>query len=276
MKQQVIDFLNSKAHHNDFAGDLAQNLVFASYGGSQLHGTNEKDSDFDIRAVSVLNDDYILGLKHFEHYKPKSGEGGITSAGDLDVEVFHYDSFIKRVHAGEANTVEMIHAPKNKIIFMDKIFEPIMDHKDLFFSKQLVRHYKGLIFRHHNQAQANPKKLQKPEKIARIMKYGYETKEVMKCILFLRITIEFLETGVLNLYREDRNELLGFKNGDFATFKEADTYIQELVKKRDELYLTSRIPDMPDFDKLNAFMKEYQFMILQHIGIVPNTSIYQR
>ena len=101
MYKRVIQFLESKSDHNHFAKHLPTNLIFMSYGGSNLHKTNEKNSDFDIRCTAALSDDYILGLYKFDHTKVNNGTKGITTSEDLDVEVFHYDSMVKRLYSGE-------------------------------------------------------------------------------------------------------------------------------------------------------------------------------
>lgn len=268
MKQQVIDFLETKKEDNDFTKDLPHSLVAGFYGGSRLHGTNRDESDYDIRTVSILNEDYILGLKEFDHYKTNNGSQGITHAGDLDVEVFHYDSFIKRAKNGEVNAVEMLFAPKDKIIFADAIFQPVLDKKDLFFSKQLVRHYKGMVYRHVQEATPKLEKLKKEERIQRVQTHGYDTKEIMKAIMYGRIMNEFLEAGELNLHRHDREELLQILNGGFSNLEEAKEHIRILLDKQGALMETSLIPEYPDFDKLNAFTKEYNRTILSYIGVL--------
>ena len=250
MKEQLIAFLESRSHHNEFSKDLAHNLIVGTYGGSYLHGTNEKNSDFDLRAVAVLNEDYILGLREFEHTKLNGGTNGITTAEDLDVEVFHYDSFIRRVIAGEVNTIEMLYAPKDKIFFMEALFRLLHDHRHLFFSKNLLRHYKGLVYRHVQQAQAKVERLKKPEKIERILKYSYDTKEIMKAVMYLLIQIEFLKTGELNLFRHDAKMLLELKHGGIATIQEALAYVDQLIKERDAAFETSKVPDKPPIDRI--------------------------
>ena len=262
MREKLIQFIKEKDPK------LANHIVFASYGGSHLHGTNGEGSDYDLRAVAVMDEDYILGIHEFDMSKFDSGSQGLTSAGDLDAEIYHYDSFIKRIVSGEANVVDMLYAPKEKIIMMEPIFRPVWEHRNLFLSKNLLRHYKGLIFRHYQQAQSDIKKLKKPEKIQRIEKYGYDTKEIMKTVMYLRISIEFLDTHQLNLFREDREELLQMKEGALGSFEEADKYIQELIKKRDIAHEKSILPKQPDRKRINEFMKEYRRLILHHIGVI--------
>lgn len=267
MKERFLTFLESKANHNDFAKDLPSSIIYIVEGGSRLYRTNGPDSDYDMRGVSIMNEDYILGLKAFEHTKLNGGKEGITTAGDMDAEVFHYDSYIQRIRNGEVIPVEMLHAPKENIIFMDEGYKMIHDNRHLFFSKNLIRHYKGLIFRHLQQMEANIKKVKKPEKIHRIETYGYETKDFMKAVLFSRICNEFLVSGELNYARHDAKELLELKNGACKTVEEAKQYVQSLLKERDALMETSTIPNQPAFEPLNVFMKELNHYVLKRIGV---------
>lgn len=268
MKEQFLAFLESKADNNEFAKDLPSSIIYIVQGGSRMHKTNGPDSDYDMRAMTIMDENYILGLKKFEHTKLNGGKEGITSAGDMDAEVFHYDAYINRVINGEVVAVEMMFAPKESIVFMDEAYQMIYDNRHLFHSKNLLRHYKGLVFRHMQQMKADIKKLKKPEKIKRVETYGYETKDFMKAVLYLRICIEFLETGELNYARGDAKELLEMKAGACKTVEEAERYVKSLINKRDILLETSTVPAKPNFKALNTFMKEYNRYVLQRIGVL--------
>jgi len=268
MRATIESFLKQKAMESGKL-DLSSSLIFSSYGGSHLAGTNGVQSDIDVRAVNLLSDDYLIGINSFEHDKLTSGKNGITHQGDLDVEVYHCFPFIHRLMNGETNTVEMAFAPKEKIIFVEDIFQPVLDNLDLFVSKNLIHHYRGLIFRHLNQAQSSPDKVKKEERRQRILTYSYDTKEVMKAIMYLRIGIEFLRTGILRFHRtEDFKELIQFKNGAFLTFEEANKYIQELLVIFNRELQTSKLPKTYNHDAVNHFVKEYHLTVFKQLGIV--------
>lgn len=83
-------------------------------------------------------------------------------------------------------------------------------------------------------------------------KYGYDSKHALHLVRLLRQGIEILESGKLEVYRSDREELLSIRNGAWSYDKLIE-YADKCEKKAIELYNTSKLPKTPNrafIDKL--------------------------
>lgn len=75
-------------------------------------------------------------------------------------------------------------------------------------------------------------------------KYGYDTKHAMHLVRLMRMGLEVLERGEVNVFRPDREELLAIRNGAWE-YEKVEAYAEECDKKMDELYKTSFLPKVP-------------------------------
>ena len=265
MREQIKSFLLEHHHYNEHMTNLSTSLVFNAYGGSRLHGLAEHDADHDIRCIAILNENYVYGLHRFEHLKMNNGEKGMTKGGDFDVEIFHYDAFFHRLLRGETTVIEMLFAPKQAVHFVDPIWEPVLAHRHLFQTTHAVHHYRGLIHKHFNTAQRKHfKKESKQELVAR---FGYETKELMKAILFIRIVKEFYLNGEFHFIRnEDKKELLDIKHGNLGSFREAEKFYEEELAQMKNAREMTKLPEYPDINAVNAFYIPFHKKILSYVS----------
>jgi len=83
-------------------------------------------------------------------------------------------------------------------------------------------------------------------------KYGFDAKHALHLVRLLRQGIEILKTETLEVYRQDREELLAIRNGAW-TFEELKDYFNRCEKELHDLYATTSLPNTPDLkfiDKL--------------------------
>lgn len=77
-------------------------------------------------------------------------------------------------------------------------------------------------------------------------KFGHDTKHAMHLVRLLRIGVEALEDGVINVRRPDAEELLSIRNGAW-TYEEVVEYAEEMDNKiRNVLYPTTQLRKKPD------------------------------
>ncbi|MGH3087237.1 MAG: DNA polymerase beta superfamily protein [Rubrobacteraceae bacterium] len=80
---------------------------------------------------------------------------------------------------------------------------------------------------------------------ALVEKHGHDVKNSAHLIRLLRMSIEFLETGELQVHRPDADELIAIKRGEWSlerTRREAE----RLFVKAEEAYENSQLPEKPD------------------------------
>jgi hypothetical protein len=81
-------------------------------------------------------------------------------------------------------------------------------------------------------------------------KYGYDTKNAAHLIRLLRMGMEFLKDGELNVTREDASQLLEIKRGEW-TLEQVKAEAERGFNLAEQAYLASNLPKYPDVDKIN-------------------------
>lgn len=84
-------------------------------------------------------------------------------------------------------------------------------------------------------------------------KYGYDTKHAAHLVRLIRMCIEILETGVINVDRTgiDAEELKEIRYGSWE-YDKLEEYANDMDKRADELYKTSTLKRSPDMAKIKA------------------------
>lgn len=96
-------------------------------------------------------------------------------------------------------------------------------------------------------------KTRNPARAALEEKFGYDTKHGMHLLRLMRMAKEILETGIVNVKRSDRHELLLVRYG----VRSYDSLIEEaerLERECDQLYITSSLKKEPDRKELNKLI----------------------
>ncbi len=86
-------------------------------------------------------------------------------------------------------------------------------------------------------------------------KYKYDTKHAMHLVRLMRMGMEILETGKVNVYRPDREELLAIRNGAW-TYEQVEEYAESCDDRMDELYKLSELPRQPKRKEIDKLCQE--------------------
>lgn len=78
----------------------------------------------------------------------------------------------------------------------------------------------------------------------------YDSKNMTHCVRLLKMAIELLRDGEVNVYRKDREELLKIRNGE-KSYKEIMKYVNELNDELNEVKKTTKLPDSFNIEALN-------------------------
>ena len=90
---------------------------------------------------------------------------------------------------------------------------------------------------------------------ALVDKYGYDCKNAAHCIRLLKMGMEFLVEGRLNVFREDAPKLLEIKRGGWS-LEEVKAEAKKLFGLADEAYVRSTLPNEPNYDAVNKLVIE--------------------
>lgn len=86
-------------------------------------------------------------------------------------------------------------------------------------------------------------------------RFGYDTKHAMHLVRLMRMCREILTTGVVQVRRPDREELLAIRAGAW-TYDALIAWAEAEDRALDALYATSPLPRTPDREKLDALCLE--------------------
>jgi hypothetical protein len=90
-------------------------------------------------------------------------------------------------------------------------------------------------------------------------KYGYDVKHSMHLVRLLRMGIEILETGKVNVKRPDAEELIHIRNGGW-TYDALVEYAESMQRRIDDVYKVTKLPRTVNHVKLND---EYHKMLIK-------------
>jgi predicted nucleotidyltransferase len=88
-------------------------------------------------------------------------------------------------------------------------------------------------------------------------KVGYDSKNASHLIRLGRSGLELLESGKMKVYRDDAEELLAIRRGQYS-YEEIVQMSQELEAKSDEIYRSQKspLPKTADMEKINQFSSD--------------------
>ena len=101
----------------------------------------------------------------------------------------------------------------------------------------------------------NWKKNRNPARHELEIKCGFDAKHASHLIRLQRMGYEIISEGKVIVKRPDREELLNIKNGGWSYDKVIE-YSNEMNKKLDEAYKTTKLPKKVNYDKINELYQK--------------------
>lgn len=114
----------------------------------------------------------------------------------------------------------------------------------------LQREQKYITAKKHFDSYTQWKKSRNKKRAVLEEKYGYDPKHAMHLIRLMRLGVEILETGKVNVFRPDREELIAIRNGAW-TYDQVEEYAESMENKIINLYETSHLPHKPNYKFIN-------------------------
>ncbi len=93
--------------------------------------------------------------------------------------------------------------------------------------------------------------------------YGYDTKHAMHLVRLIRMAKEILTEKTVKVYRPDREELLGIRNGSLS-FDDVVKMTENVDQELDDLYLKTDLRKKPDHEGIAELYRE---VAEEHYGI---------
>jgi hypothetical protein len=86
-----------------------------------------------------------------------------------------------------------------------------------------------------------------------VEKFGFDTKNMSHCVRLMRMGIEFLSTGQLNVMRNDNQNLIDIKRGMY-TLDQLKAESERLFQLADLALVNSKLPDRVDRDRAEKLL----------------------
>ena len=240
------------------------NMVLLGYRGSIAHNMYVPNTDpnsiddIDLMGVYMAPVDHYIGLKRTRETIEKFID-------QWDVVCYEYKNFVKLLLNSNPNVLSLLWIKDNYYIEKHDYGKILIENRDLFVSKKVYHSFTGYA---HGQLKRmthlSTEGYMGEKRKALVEKYGYDCKNAAHCIRLLKMGIEFLTEGSLNVFREDASWLLEIKRGLWKledVKKESD----RLFALADEAYVRSSLPSKPEYDKVNDLLKSvlYNYINIQ-------------
>lgn len=217
--------------------------------GSLAHGmhvpSEDPDSidDRDFMGVLVAPREHYIGLTPWGSKGTKE-----TFIGDLDLVEYELRKFIGLLLKGNPNVISLLWLREDQYPLLRSGGRRLLENRELFLSKDMFHCFAGYAneqLKKMGKFERRGFRGKKREEL--ITRYGYDTKNAAHCLRLLRMCIETLETGVVNVDRTgiDAEELLAVKRGAWSQ----DRVISEarsLQERAKDAFKRSQLPPQPD------------------------------
>lgn len=222
-------------------------LVLYGYRGSITHGTYipPKDphsiEDKDTIGIYIDSIDNYFGV-------PKNRNRGVVEWfwGEYDIVCYEIRKMFSLLLKCNPNVMSLLWLEDKHYIKKKPIGQRIIDNRHLFVSKLAHKAFTGYAYGQLKRMESHTKDgYMGAKRKALVDKYGYDCKNAGHLIRLLRMGIEFLSTGELNIHRQEAPMLIDIKCGKW-TLEQVKTEAQKLFNLSDEAFIRSKLPDKPN------------------------------
>ncbi len=128
---RVFEKINSSTY--DFLrnnSDLV-NINYLVLSGSYGYGTNNENSDIDLRGVLVEDRKYLYGLKTYEQFEDK----------ESDTVIYSLKKFVRLCCEANPNTIELLGVDEEAIVKIDETGKFMRENPEMFLSKKVIKSF---------------------------------------------------------------------------------------------------------------------------------------
>lgn len=126
LNSKEYDFLRTDEH-------LGNKVILLGLTGSYSYGTNNDESDIDIRGVALNRKSDLIGMTSFEQYVDDR----------TDTTVYGFNKIITLLLSCNPNTIELLGLNKEHYIYLSDIGQELLYNKKLFLSKRAIQSFGG-------------------------------------------------------------------------------------------------------------------------------------
>lgn len=240
--------------------EFADKSILMGYRGSQAHGTWRPPTDptsiddIDIMAVIVHPKEAYLGFGRQETYERKETD---PSTGILwDIVVYDLRHFVRLLVKQNPNVLSMLWLRPNDYAKITTAGQALIYNRGIFISKEAHKSFTGYAYSQLHKMTNNACEGYMGAKRKKLVeKFGFDVKNASHLIRLLKMNIEYLSTGQLNVMREDNTYLVDIKQGKYS-LDEIKSESDRLFRLSEEALIRSSLPDRVDVEKAENLLVE--------------------
>lgn len=120
------NFLQSNEH-------LGRHIILLGLAGSYSYGTNNDESDIDLRGVMLNRKTDLIGLTAYEQYVDEH----------TDTTIYTFNKMISLLLSCNPNTIELLGLNSEHYLYLSDIGKSLIDHSHLFLTKRAIQSFGG-------------------------------------------------------------------------------------------------------------------------------------
>lgn len=220
--------MNENPKATKWYAEFAQQSILLGYRGSQAHGTYRPNTDpnstddIDIMGVIIHPKEAYLGFGRQETFE--------RFEDPWDIVCYDIKHFVRLLCKQNPNVLALLWLRPNDYMKVTPMGQLLIENRNLFTSKEAYKSFTGYAYSQLHKMEHNAHLGYMGDKRKKLVeKFGYDTKNASHLIRLLKMGIEFLATGELNVMREDNTYLVEIKNG---------VYPLEYIKKEAQRLFT--------------------------------------
>ncbi len=113
--------------------NLGNNIIILTLGGSHAYGTDNENSDLDIRGCALNSKMQILTNENFEQFTNEA----------TDTTIYAFNKLIALLSNVNPNTIEMLGNKPEHYFYVSPIGQELIDNAHLFLSKRAIYSFGG-------------------------------------------------------------------------------------------------------------------------------------
>jgi len=222
----------------------------AGYRGSVAHGTaGDVIDDIDVGGVFIAPISHYFGLARFEHIE----RVGVMDR--YDFALFEIRKYVRLLLKSNPNVLSLLWLPQNLYIVQRNWGHRLIENRSIFMSKALYKSFGGYAYGQLQRMihSCTDQAFQGKKRRERFEKFGYDCKNAAHLIRLLRMGIEALSTGEINVARHDAKQLKEIKRGEWR-LDQIENEAERLQHLLDEAFVRSTLPAKPDYAKAEQLL----------------------
>lgn len=112
---------------------LGKNVILLALAGSYSYGTNNENSDIDVRGIALNRPSDLIGMTTFEQYVDSN----------TDTCIYSFNKMIQLLLNCNPNTIELLGLKPDHYLYLDDIGKELLANRKLFLSKRAVHSFGG-------------------------------------------------------------------------------------------------------------------------------------